>query len=198
MDISKEELRRRMIAARTAMDPADRARSSRLAQQAVLESPEWARAQTVLLYIPVRGEADTAALAGVARATAKRLLLPRVEQAARRLWLHRWDGTAAQLVRGAYGIPEPRADLPLEDPAAVDLVIVPGVAFDRRGCRLGYGGGYYDRLLPRMLQAVKIGLGYAFQLVGCLPAEPHDVRLDGVATERGLYRFPTAADPQPE
>ncbi len=188
MEVSKQALRRRMIAARQALDPDERARLSRLAQQAVLGSPEWAHAQVVLLYVPVRGEADTSALAEAGRRAGKRLLLPRVERAARRLWLHRWDGTADQLAPGAYGIPEPRPDLPREAPAAVGLVVVPGVAFDRGGYRLGYGGGYYDRLLPELAGAVKIGLGYGFQLVERIPAEPHDVRLDAVATEEGLWR----------
>jgi len=187
---SKRDLRRRTIAARQAMDPAERDRLSHLAQQAVLGSPEWARAQVVLLYIPIRGEADTAALASAGRQAGKRLLLPRVEQATHKLWLHRWDGTPEQLAPGAYGIPEPRPDLPPEDPSAVDLVIVPGVAFDRRGCRLGYGGGYYDRLLPALALAVKIGLGYGFQLVERIPDEAHDVRLDAVASELGLWRVP--------
>ncbi|MFO7274316.1 MAG: 5-formyltetrahydrofolate cyclo-ligase [Bacillota bacterium] len=191
---AKRELRRRMIAARQALDPAERARAGLLAQRAVLAAPEWARAHTVLLYMPVRGEVDTAALAEAGRLAGKRLLLPRVEQGDRLLRLHLWDGTAAQLVPGAYGIPEPRPDLPQVAPAVVDLVIVPGVAFDRRGYRLGYGGGYYDRLLPELAHAVRIGLGYGFQLVDLLPAEPHDVRLDALATEHGLYRFPAAGE----
>ncbi|WP_375220777.1 5-formyltetrahydrofolate cyclo-ligase [Symbiobacterium thermophilum] len=197
MDLSKQELRRRMIAARQALDPAERARLSGRAQRAVLAAPEWARARTVLLYIPVRGEVDTAALAAAGRQAGKRLLLPRVERAERGLRLHRWDGTPEQLVRGAYGIPEPRPDLPQEDPRAVDLVVVPGVAFDRRGRRLGYGGGYYDRLLPLLAGAAAIGLGYGFQLVERLPAEAHDVPLDALATDLGLTRFPASADPSP-
>lgn len=189
MTVNKQQLRRQMIAARQALDPADRARRSGMAQQALLAAPEWARARVVLLYNPVRGEVDTAALSAAGIQQGKQLLLPRAEQGGRRLWLHRWEGTADQLAPGAYGIPEPRPDLPEVDPAAVDLVVVPGVAFDRRGYRLGYGGGYYDRALPGMVRAVKIGLGYALQLVESLPAAAHDVRLDAVATDEGLFRF---------
>ncbi|MBP2017172.1 5-formyltetrahydrofolate cyclo-ligase [Symbiobacterium terraclitae] len=189
MDVSKQQIRRRMIAARQALYPDERARRSGTAQEAVLSAPEWHQAGVVLLYIPVRGEADTALLAAAGVQQGKQLLLPRAEQGGRRLWLHRWDGTADQLAPGAFGIPEPLPDLPQAEPAAVDLVVVPGVAFDRRGYRLGYGGGYYDRALPGMDRAVKIGLGYAFQLVDLLPAEPHDVRLHAVATDEGLLRF---------
>jgi len=187
--VNKQQLRRQMIAARQALTPADRACRSALAQQAVLATPEWTQARTVLLYIPVRGEVDTVLLAAAGVQQGKQLLLPRAEQGGRRLWLHRWDGTVDQLAPGAYGIPEPLPDLPQADPAGVDLVVVPGVAFDRRGYRLGYGGGYYDRALPGMDRAVKIGLGYAFQLVDLLPAEAHDVRLHAVATDDGLLRF---------
>ncbi|MEW8979961.1 MAG: 5-formyltetrahydrofolate cyclo-ligase [Symbiobacterium sp.] len=196
MDVDKQAIRRRLIAARQALDPAERTRLSLAAQEALLALPEWAGAESVLLYLPVRGEVDTAHLVAAALDQGKRLLLPRVERAARRLALHRWSGRQDDLAPGAFGIPEPRPDLPREDPLAVDLAVVPGVAFDPQGYRLGYGGGYYDWALPEMVRAVKIGLGYGFQVVPTLPAEAHDVRLDALATEGGVLRFPPEGPPE--
>lgn len=165
-----------------------------MAQEALLSSEEWTLAGSVLLYLPIRGEAETGLLAETAVDQGKRLLLPRVEKGARRLWLHQWSGTSGELVSGAYGIPEPRPDLERVEPGEVDLVVVPGVAFDRHGNRLGYGGGYYDRALPGMGRAFKVGLGFAFQVVDDLPAEAHDVRLDGLATDEGMDRVPRGSE----
>lgn len=186
--MDKAQLRQQMIAARKALGSEERATRSRMAQKALLEAEEWTRAACVLLYLPVRGEVETGLLAETALDQGKRLLLPRVEKAAHRLWLHVWSGAVDELIAGAYGISEPRPDLARVEPAEVDLVVVPGVAFDRHGNRLGYGGGYYDRALPGMERALKVGLGFAFQVVEGLPAEAHDVRLDGLATDEGMDR----------
>lgn len=180
--MEKRALRKQMIEARLALAPAEREERSRRAQMALLASPWFEQARTILLYLPFRGEVGTGLLA---RAAGKQLVLPRVQREPRKLWLHRWDG---EPVAGAYGILEPAAAWPLVEPGEIDLVVVPGVAFDRRGNRLGYGGGYYDRTLPLMAGAVKVGLAYGLQLVAALPAEPHDVPLDGIATEEGLIR----------
>lgn len=80
---------------------------------------------------------------------------------------------------------EPRKFIP---PAEIDCVIVPGAAFDLGGGRLGLGGGYYDRFLPRAVNAKKIALAYDFQLVNKLPVESHDMRVDFVLTERSFWR----------
>ena len=84
-----------------------------------------------------------------------------------------------RLAPGAFHIEEPRGE-PFTDYAGIDLAVIPGVAFDRAGNRLGRGKGYYDRLLPRLADTYKIGLCYPFQLADSLPAEAHDVRMDEV------------------
>ncbi|MBF0514131.1 MAG: 5-formyltetrahydrofolate cyclo-ligase [Desulfovibrionaceae bacterium] len=90
------------------------------------------------------------------------------------------------LIPGAYGILEPDpAACPSELGASAELIVVPGLAFDRRGCRLGCGGGYYDRLLacPQFASTLTIGAAYAFQVVETLPQEPWDVRLRAICSE---------------
>ena len=89
----------------------------------------------------------------------------------------------ADLAIGAYGIEEPTGAL-FTDYATIDLVIVPGVAFDRDGNRLGRGKGYYDRLLPRIPSAYKVGICFPFQIVEEVPAEPFDIRMDEIITQQ--------------
>lgn len=187
LQMEKRQLRQQMIAARQALPPAEREVLGRRAQQALVASSWFQRARVVMLYLPIRGEVETAGIAAAARAGGKRLVLPRVQREPRRLWLHLWVGEPES---GAYGIPEPDASWPLVQPGEIDLVVVPGVAFDRLGNRLGYGAGYYDRTLPEIRSANPsarcVGLAYGLQVVERLPAAPHDVPLDGVATEDGL------------
>jgi len=185
--MEKRELRQQMIAARLALAPAEREALGRRAQQALVQSAWFARAGVVMLYLPIRGEVETADIAAAARAAGKRLVLPRVRKEPRRLWLHLWVGEPEA---GAYGIPEPLPSWPAISPAEIDLVAVPGVAFDRQGGRLGYGAGYYDRTLAEIRSANPaarfVGLAYGLQVVDRLPTGPHDVPLHGVATEDGL------------
>ena len=89
----------------------------------------------------------------------------------------------ADLAVGAYGIEEPTGAL-FTDYAAIDFIAVPGVAFDRRGNRLGRGKGYYDRLLPRIPSAYKAGICFPFQIVEEVPAEPFDIRMDEIITQQ--------------
>ncbi|HLN63755.1 MAG TPA: 5-formyltetrahydrofolate cyclo-ligase [Symbiobacteriaceae bacterium] len=185
--MDKTLLRQVMLTRRSALLPADRHRLDAVAQRTLIELPAFRQARTILLYQAFRGEVDTAAIAAAALAAGKRLALPRVIKEPRGLVLHAYSGDPATLRRGAYGIAEPYPEWPVIPLAAVDLAVVPGVAFDPAGNRLGYGGGYYDRLLPDLRQAnpqaVLIGLGYRFQLLPALPLDPHDIQLDGVATD---------------
>mgnify|MGYP005991094613 CR=1 FL=1 len=142
---------------------------------------------------PLRGYAATgdevsvdAALRGWL-AAARPLALPRVVGPGD-LQLHLVTDLDVDLVAGAYGIREPRDVLPTLDPQDVGTVLVPGVCFDRHGGRIGYGGGFYDRLLPRTGAAVRIGICLEVQLVDRVAADPHDAPVDAVVTEGDVYR----------
>jgi len=184
--MEKAVLRRQFLQARQGLDPALRAEWSRRAQAAVIASHWFAAAAVILLYLPIRGEVATDRIAAAARSGGKRLLLPRVRERPRGLLLHDWVGEA---VPGAYGILEPAPDWPVVDPGLVDLAVVPGVAFDRVGGRLGYGGGYYDRTLPAIRAANPaarfVGLAYGMQVVDRLSRAAHDLPVDGLVTEEG-------------
>ena len=138
-------------------------------------------------YVPVRDEADIMPLLHALHARDYTLALPVVERRDAPLTFRRWRPGEA-LERGAYGIPAPAAGA---SPVTPDIVLVPLVAFDNFGHRLGYGGGYYDRTLAA-LRAVRpvhaIGCAHAAQEVERIPALPTDARLDWLLTEEGARR----------
>jgi len=191
-DDSKRALRARMLKQRGILSPEDALRRGTAAQEHVLASPYWASARVVVLYMPIRRELDTGLLRARAWAEGKRVLLPRCIAGRRGELELVACGDAADIAPGSYGILEPLPSLPatdLEDPQqAPHLLIVPCLAVDCQGYRLGYGGGYYDRLLrrPALQLSVHIGLAYAMQLVASLPVESWDVCLHGICTEEGL------------
>ena len=89
-------------------------------------------------------------------------------------------------VPGCFGIPEPAGGMPVQEPG---LMILPGLAFDRKGRRLGYGGGYYDRYLEGKKDFLKIGLCYSFQILEKIAAEDYDIPADGLVTEEGIWKI---------
>ena len=170
---------------RDALD--DRERRSAAICALVLASPSYAAARAIHCYLPMRSEVDTRPLIADALANGKRVAVPIVVPRAAEL-AHAWlESLAADaLIPGTFGTFNPRELRPAV-PGDWDLVIVPLLAFDRRGYRLGYGKGFYDRLLAAN-RATTIGVGFAAQEVDALPAETHDIALDWVITERELIR----------
>jgi len=188
----KDALRTRMLEQRAMLPPEEAAWRGKSAQNHVLASHHWAKAHTVVLYMPIRGEMDTGLLRLRAQAEGKRVLLPRCVPGRRGELELVPCKDATELAPGAYGILEPLPVLPATDlddsKQYPHLLIAPCLAVDRQGCRLGYGGGYYDRLLRRhaLQTTLYIGLIYALQFAPALPMESWDARLHGVCTEEGL------------
>jgi 5-formyltetrahydrofolate cyclo-ligase len=146
----------------------------------------YRRAEGVLLYLAFGSEVDPAPLL----TDGKRCYVTRTWPDRTDLTLHPYDPDT--LERHPYGYRQPRADAPSADPSAIDLVLVPGLAFDRRGARLGYGGGYYDRLLPTLpSEAPRLGVTLAGLVVPTLPTGPHDVAVTHLATEGGVVATDT-------
>lgn len=152
------------------------------------ELPGFASATTVLLYVTAfPEEVRTHGMLERALGLGKRLACPRVDRRSRRLRLLAIRQIDRDLVPGAFGIPEPGAECPELEPESIDWVLVPGVAFDAHGYRLGRGAGYYDRLLPTLRAGVsRWALALEAQCVPGLPVEPHDQPIDGVATATRL------------
>lgn len=188
----KATLRKTLLATRQAI-PVQvwRERSDRLCTQ-LQTSPLFIKARTVLAYFSFRQEPDLSPLFASSQGLANKIWgFPRcVEQA---LSWHIWSSQdALPLQAGAYGIPEPHPDSPLLMPAQVDLILVPSVACDYRGYRLGYGGGFYDRLLGQPEWAAKpaIGIVFDFAYLPRLPNDDWDRPLQAICTESKLF-FPS-------
>ncbi|MCL6581100.1 MAG: 5-formyltetrahydrofolate cyclo-ligase [Firmicutes bacterium] len=159
------------------------------AQETLCDHEAFRRARTVMVYLAFRGEVPTDLIVRRAAEDGKVVCAPVTLPAERRLVPVRLTGLAGELRPGAYGILEPDpARYPAVPPDRVDLVVVPGVAFDLRGARLGYGGGYYDRFLAsEARRAVRAGLAFEVQISATpLPAAPHDCLMDLVFTERRI------------
>jgi 5-formyltetrahydrofolate cyclo-ligase len=197
--LSKPSLRRLMKATMAALDPRERRQQEESLILRFPDLPGFGQADSVLLFVSaLPEEPQTVALFDLAYESQKTVLCPRVDRRARRLSIHRIVDRSADLVPGALGIPEPRAWLPEVSPVTVDWVLVPGLAFDERGFRLGRGAGYYDRLLPALrADAVRWSICLSCQLVRELPTEPHDAPVDGISTPerdvRGIRDEPRSA-----
>ena len=188
----KRALRERVLAARDRTLPEFRAVASAAIGTALAGRDDFAAATTVLLTLPFGSEWDSLPLLLTALERGKTVVLPRVDTAARTLQLCRLTEPARDVRPGYRGIPEPQAHCALITAEAIDWVLVPGVAFDTAGRRLGYGGGYYDRLLPSLRSdAARIAGAYEMQLVDHVPDAPHDVPVQALATESRTLRMPT-------
>jgi 5-formyltetrahydrofolate cyclo-ligase len=170
-----------MRSVRKALPAAARAARSARIWERVWARAEWAEAVTVMLYASMRTEVDTAPGVEAARRSGKRVALPRVGEHG--LEVRLWEEGVALVESGSMGVREPPDDAPQLDPASVDLVIVPALALDERGARIGYGAGLYDRLLPRLTRARRIAVAFDFQLVAEVPETPGDERVDVVVTD---------------
>lgn len=184
----KAALRDRMLAARAALSAPARAEASAAIARRLGSLPELAGATTVLAYAPVGTEVDLRAFLLAVLAGAGRLCLPWVDGAD--LHAGHVRDLAGDLAPGWRGVPEPPAGRRREvGPDALDAVVAPGLAFDRRGHRLGYGGGHFDRLLARLRPGtVVVGVAFDVQLVDAVPVEAHDVAVDAIVTESGIIR----------
>ncbi len=183
---------RSLFKARRAALPADvfQERSRRLCRQFVtLAAKEWQGLRAILGYHPIAGEPDLLPLYAALRGRGIRIFLP-VAGTAGEMRFHLWEEGRALRI-GRHKIPEPEAAAPLFD-AALDqpaLMLVPALAVDARGYRLGYGAGYYDRYLAAHPQIYTCGLVFSdFISKAELPSESHDIRLHWIVTEDGVFR----------
>jgi 5-formyltetrahydrofolate cyclo-ligase len=180
----KAALRASALSARRELGPSERQQAAEAVVARLRWLPELRRARTVLLYAALADELDVGGLVGPLRAAGVRTLFPRVRG-------DRLELVAASdlltLTLGYRGVQEPAG--PAIDPAVVEAAVVPGVAFDLRGTRLGHGGGHYDRLLAGLpAGCARVGTCFSCQLVPAVPREPHDQPVDLIVTERATHR----------
>jgi 5-formyltetrahydrofolate cyclo-ligase len=182
----KSALRKEIKAQRDQTSPEDRALWSRQASARVIATAWFQSARSIALFCPIGSEIDPSPIEAAARAKGLQIVYPRVNGNA--LVFH--ESERACFVPGPFGLSEPASADPTVALSNVDLIVVPGLAFDpRTGHRIGYGAGFYDRALGEALHAERaraLGIAFSLQLrESVVPAE-HDVPLDAIAHEGGL------------
>ena len=181
MKIEKSEVRKQIRELKRAVSPEEKLRRSETIMRQVETLPEFQEAHVVLLYWSMADEVQTHNFVNRWYKD-KVLLLPCVD--GDDLRLRQYTGPECMVAGEQFGIGEPDASLPeYTDLDRVEMIIVPGVAFDRTGNRMGRGRGFYDRLLKSTPHAMKIGVAYDFQMLNEIPVEPHDVKMDQVISE---------------
>lgn len=186
MPVNKGDIRRELLTRRDAISVEERHAASEAVAERLRGEGEYKSAKAVLLYVSFRSEVGTRGLIEAALRDGKTVIVPKVDRKAHRLKLFEIRNVTRDLEAGYMGIYEPVEHLTrLAGPEEVDLVVLPGVGFDAAGRRLGYGGGYYDRLLEELKPgAGLIALAFEAQIVDEIPAEPHDKRVHKVVTEK--------------
>lgn len=182
---AKGDLRRAMRRARARLSPDERERAADLAGRRVAELAAAEGARVVSLYAAIGAELSTDRAAAELAAAGVALAYPRVVRSERRLVFHRAAAPSA-LAPGSLGIPEPSSKLPRVPVDQIDLFVVPGLAFDTRGARLGWGQGYYDRVLVQNRSATRVGIAFEAQLVSYAPSTELDVPMDHIVSESGV------------
>jgi len=190
--LDKSEIRSSYLQKRTDKAPEELRLLSIKVQEAFISSPEFRASGYLALYSGFRGEVSTDLIAEQARGEGKSLAYPKVMGHNPPHLAFFAVGSPGRLSPGAFGILEPdgealaRGELDLK---AVDCIVVPGVAFDRYGTRLGYGKGFYDRRLAKASCDI-VALAYGFQVMdAALPRQPHDEKMDMIVTEKEVLRF---------
>jgi len=171
-----------MLSRRDALSPQQRAEASAAIAVRAAALIEDRPGRVVALYAAKGTEVATAALDAALRAAGRTICYPRTAgDGERHLTFH--AVSPAELAISQFGIREPVADAPRIELAAIETFVIPGVAFDRAGARLGWGHGYYDVTLANVLTARRVGLAFECQLVDQIEREAHDVLMNVVVTE---------------
>lgn len=186
VSVLRDQLRKEKLREREQFSIEERTRRGALIIEQVLAFPAYQSAKHIGLFADIRGEVPTGGIFSAARESGKTISYPRVERETKTLRFYRVDDLF-ELMPGSYQIPEPSGQKIAQSPADFDLIFVPGVVFDPDGNRLGYGQGYYDRLLtPIKRKKNKVGVAFEFQIIPRIPIPKgaKDVRMDWIITER--------------
>lgn len=164
-----------------------RKEKSKVIAEKFFDTDYYVDSNSILIYYPFRSEVDTTIIIKKTLKDGKNIVLPLVS--GQQLELFYVNDPKKQLKKGAYGIMEPNAVLCRKAKITdMDLAVIPGVGFDKNLNRLGYGSGFYDRLLPHIPKAVKkIALCFAIQVIGRIPVSKDDIKVDLLITDTGIY-----------
>jgi len=180
----KHKIRKHIKSIISSYSMLEKAQKSAIIRDRLFNEEEFKRARVVMFYVSLQDEVDTLAMIDEALKAGKRIAVPVILKKENRLIAGEIHNRLEDLESQHFGIYQPRQDrvkeVPLDD---IDLVVVPGVAFDRKNIRLGRGHGYYDRFLSGLPKRTKtIGLAFDFQVLEDLPQDPHDVPVSKIIT----------------
>lgn len=181
----KKFLRQQKLAERLSHHPEEKKQRDQRICQKLLQIRKIQTANTIVFYLPIHGEVDLRPFYRHFRLN-KKFVLPRVVKD-KKMDLHVIKNLKTEVKKGSFNIWEPSPYLPKVQPKQLDVVLIPGVAFSVDGHRVGYGMGFYDRVLKKT-KALKIGVAYDFQIVKNGAGEKHDVKMDMIVTEKKIIR----------
>ncbi len=181
----KKKLRAELLKKRDSIPSDQKKRKDTAVKKNLFNLKEFRNAENVLMYVSFRSEVDTTWYLEEILNLDKKLIVPLVNSKLKTLSLYEIRDTS-ELASGYMGIPEPAVDddrlVHLSD---IDLAVIPGSGFDTNGNRLGYGGGYYDRLLSKVENHIKaVALAFEEQITDDIPSEPHDIKMDIIVTDK--------------
>lgn len=179
----KNQIRNEMKVKRRFMEKNEVAEKSHKAAEIFLNSEIYKSARVIMLYMPLGNETDTSEIIKRAFADGKSLVLPVTEEKTGKITAVAFEENTF-LEKGGFSVTEPKNSVEVKK-SEIDVVIVPGIAFDKNGARVGFGKGCYDMFLADS-RATKVGLCYEFQVFEEIPADLHDVKMDFILTETGL------------
>ncbi len=182
----KKDIRSTILKKRNSMPLSEVQKKSKLIKEQVFHMEEFKEAKIILFYVSYDNEVNTHEMIKESLGMRKQVVVPKTDMNNRTIIcssLTKWD----DLLSGAYNILEPRQECVNEvSPESIDLMIVPGVAFDCQGNRIGHGMGYYDRLLQKKMRAHYFGLAFELQIVKNIPSEKHDIKVEKIVTEERI------------
>jgi 5-formyltetrahydrofolate cyclo-ligase len=187
MDIeTKKDIREQILKYRESLDLNIRGQWDESIFDKLIKSEFYKNAKTIFAFVSFKSEVDTHKIIKYAIQDQKTICVPKIKSKETGIEIFKIN-TFDELKKGYFSILEPLESCPSIDSNDLDLILMPGVAFDRKGGRLGYGAAFYDRFLTGMNKAVdKIALAYHFQVIDNIPMDEHDVRIDGVITEKEI------------
>lgn len=182
--MEKKEIRKKILEYRETIDPEERSKWDESIFNKLINCDLYKCANTIFAFVSFKTEVDTHKIIKHALDNGKTICVPKINSKQEGVKLYKID-SFDQLKKGYFGILEPSESCPAVNSNDLDLILMPGVAFDRHGGRVGYGAAFYDRFLSNMNRQVdKIALAYHFQVLESVPMSEHDVRIDGIITEQ--------------
>jgi len=187
--LEKVNLRKEVLSWREGQSEEEIKKKSLKIKERLFSLPLFEESKAVMFYVSFGSEVRTEDAIKETINRSKRVIVPKTLLKEKRLLLSELRDYEKELERGAFGILEPKEEYLREvSPQMLDLIIVPGVVFDEKGYRIGYGGGFYDRFFLEVDKVSSIGLAFELQVVGEIPAEEHDLKVNLIITERRVIK----------